>query len=260
VTSYTDLIATMAATEAGFTAHVTDDWRQGRTTYGGLSAALCLEAALKAVPDAPPLRSGQFAFIGPAAGDLSIRTEVLRRGKSTLFMGVDLIGEQGLATRAILTFGAARQSRVDHVDLPCPVVPPADGAPDFFPSGAGPNFTQQFEFKLAGGTRIGTPGAPDFLVWIRHKDPAARSLAALVALADALPPPAVTLFPERAPISTMTWSLDVLADAPADDDGWRLMKSRADTVLEGYSAQDMAVWDSAGAPLIVARQNVAVFI
>ena len=260
MTSYTDLIAALTATGTGFTAHVTDDWRQGRTTYGGLSAALCLEAALKAVPDAPPLRSGQFAFVGPAAGELSIRTEILRRGKSTLFMGVDLVGEQGLATRAILTFGAARESRIDHRDLAMPDVAPAADCPDFFPNGTGPNFTQQFEFTTAGGTPIGRPGAPDFLVWIRHKDPAARSLAALVALADALPPPAVTLFPERAPISTMTWSLDVLADAAADDDGWRLMKSRADTVLEGYSAQDMAVWDSAGTPLIVARQNVAVFI
>uniref|UniRef100_B0T5W5 Acyl-CoA thioesterase n=1 Tax=Caulobacter sp. (strain K31) TaxID=366602 RepID=B0T5W5_CAUSK len=260
MTPYTDLIAAMATTETGFVAHVTDDWRQGRTTYGGLSAALCLEAALMAVPDAPPLRSGQFAFVGPAAGELEIRTQVLRRGKSTLFMGVDLMGEQGLATRAILTFGAARESRIAHRDLPAPAAIAPKEAPDFFPGGAGPNFTQQFEFKRAGGSPIGQPGAPDFLVWIRHKDPAARSLAALVALADALPPPALTLFPEFAPISTMTWSLDVLAQPRADDDGWRLMKSRADTVLEGYSAQDMAVWDSAGTPLIVARQNVAVFI
>lgn len=260
MTTYTDLIAAMTATETGLAAHVTDDWRQGRTTYGGLSAALCLEAALKAAPDAPPLRSGQFAFVGPAAGELDIRTQVLRRGKSTLFMGVDLIGEQGLATRAILAFGAARESRLSHRDLPAPATVAPDAAPDFFPSGTGPNFTQQFEFKTAGGTPIGTPGAPDFLVWIRHKDPAARSLAALVALADALPPPAITRFPERAPISTMTWSLDVLAQPSAHDDGWRLMKSRADTILEGYSAQDMAIWDRAGAPLIVARQNVAVFI
>lgn len=265
MTAYTDLIAALAPTPTGFTAHVTDDWRQGRTTYGGLSAALCLEAALKAVPDAPPLRSGQFAFVGPAAGELEIRTEILRRGKSTLFMGVDLVGEQGLATRAILTFGAARQSRLTHVDLPAPTTMSPDEAPDFFRDGAGPTFTQQFEFKTAGGTPIGRPGAPDFLVWIRHKDPAARSLAALVALADALPPAAITLFPERAPISTMTWALDVLAEPPAisaqgGDDGWRLMKSRADTALEGYSAQDMAIWDSAGTPLIVARQNVAVFI
>ncbi|WP_426029784.1 acyl-CoA thioesterase [Caulobacter sp. DWP3-1-3b2] len=260
MTPYTDLIAALAPTDTGFTAQVTPDWQQGRTTYGGLSAALCLEAALKAAPDAPPLRSGQFAFVGPAAGELAISTQLLRRGKSTLFMGVDLFGEQGLSTRAILTFGAARDSRLSHVDLPMPAAAPLADASDFFPSGAGPNFTQQFEFKLAGGTRLGAPGAPDFLVWIRHKDPAARSLAALIALADALPPPAITLFPERAPISTMTWSLDVLAEPSADDDGWRLMKSRADTVLDGYSAQDMAVWDAAGTPLIVARQSVAVFI
>ncbi|KRA56758.1 acyl-CoA thioesterase [Caulobacter sp. Root655] len=260
MTAYTELMTALAPTDSGFTAHVTPDWQQGRTTYGGLSAALCLEAATRAVPDAPPLRSGQFAFVGPAAGELAIQTTVLRRGKSTLFMGVDLVGEQGLATRAVLTFGAARQSRLSHVDLAMPAVPPAADCLDFFRNGAGPNFTQQFDFKVAGGTPIGTPGSPDFLVWIRHKDPAARSLAALIALADALPPPAVTLFPERAPISTMTWSLDVLAQPPLEDDGWRLMKSRADTVLEGYSAQDMAVWDSAGTPLIVARQNVAVFI
>ena len=54
--------------------------------------------------------------------------------------------------------------------------------------------------------------------------------------------------------------LDVLAPPPQDDDGWRLMKSRADSALEGYSTQDMLVWDMAGTPLIVARQNVAVFI
>ena len=260
MTAYSDLIAALTATDTGLAAHVTPDWQQGRTTYGGLSAALCLEAVMRAVPDAPPLRAGQFAFVGPAAGALAIDTQVLRRGKSTLFMGVDLVGEQGLATRAILTFGAARDSRLSHSDLARPAVPLADDCPDFFPGGRGPNFTQQFDFKRAGGSPIGQAGAPDFLVWIRHKDPAARSLAALIALADALPPPAITLFPERAPISTMTWSLDVLAPPPQDDDGWRLMKSRADSAREGYSTQDMVVWDTAGTPLIVARQNVAVFI
>jgi len=56
------------------------------------------------------------------------------------------------------------------------------------------------------------------------------------------------------------WSLDVLAQPRVGDDGWRLMKSRADTALEGYGAQDGAVRDRAETPLIVARQNVAVFI
>ena len=67
MSSYSDLIAGITQTETGHLAHVTDNWKQGRTTYGGLSATLCVEAALKTLPDAPPLRSGQFAFIGPAA-------------------------------------------------------------------------------------------------------------------------------------------------------------------------------------------------
>ena len=260
MTAYTDLIAGLVATETGHTAHVTDDWKQGRTTYGGLSAALCLEAATRTIPDAPPLRSGQFAFIGPAAGELAIQTQVLRQGKSTLFVGVDLIGEQGLATRAILTFGAARQSLVSHSDLPCPAVAPPADCELFFPQGGGPGFGGQFEARMAGGARPLSGQPPEYLLWIRHRDPAARSLAALIALADTPPPPAMTLFPKFGPISTMTWSLDIVGLPDPADDGWRLLRSTAETSADGYSTQGMMLWDAGGQPLIAARQNVAVFV
>ena len=46
---------------------------------------------------------------------------------------------------------------------------------------------------------------------------------------------------------------------PADD-GWCLLRSTAETIGEGYSTQDMMLWDAAGRPLIAARQNVAVFV
>jgi acyl-CoA thioesterase len=249
LTAYTDLIAGITATEAGRTVHVTDDWKQGRTTYGGLSAALCLEAALKAVPDAPPLRSGQFAFVGPAAGELSIETRILRRGKSTLFMSVDLVGEQGPATHGVLTFGAARESAVSYSQVPFPDVPPAADCEPFFPQGGGPGFVGQFEVRIAGGARPLSGQPPEYLLWIRHRDPAARSLAALVALV-----------PKFGPISTMTWSLDVVGLPAEDDDGWRLLRSRAETISDGYSTQEMMLWDAGGRPLILARQNVAVFV
>jgi acyl-CoA thioesterase len=260
LTAYTDLIAGISATDTGHTVQVTDDWKQGRTTYGGLSAALCLEAALKTVPDAPPLRSGQFAFVGPAAGELSIETRILRRGKSTLFMSVDLVGEQGPATHGVLTFGAARESAVAYSHVPLPDVPPAADCEPFFPQGGGPGFVGQFEVRIAGGARPLSGQPPEYLLWIRHRDPAARSLAALVALADTPPPPAMTLFPRFGPISTMTWSLDVVGLPAEDDDGWRLLRSRAETIADGYSTQEMMLWDAAGRPLILARQNVAVFV
>jgi len=262
MTAYTDLVASIARTDAGYSAHVTDDWKQGRTTYGGLSAALCVEAVQRAFPDAPPLRSGQFAFVGPAAGELSIQVKTLRQGKSTLFAGVDLVGEQGVATHGTLTFGAARESHVAHVDVPCPAVAPPDQCEPFHKgdTSAAPSFIRQFDFRVAGGGRPGSGGPPEYLLWIRHRDPAATSLSALVALADAPPPPAMTLFQRFGPVSTMTWSLDVVGLPNIGDDGWRLLRSRAETIGDGYSTQTMDLWDARGRPLILARQNVAVFV
>ena len=57
----------------------------------------------------------------------------------------------------------------------------------------------------------------------------------------------------------MTWSLDVLSDTPVTTDGWWLIQSRADSARQGYSAQAMMLWNADGAPVIVARQNVAIF-
>ena len=74
------------------------------------------------------------------------------------------------------------------------------------------------------------------------------------------PPAAIVLFDQFAPLSTMTWSIDLHADAIATDDGWFLVRTTADSVGDGYSGQAMTVWNAAGAPLMSSRQSVAVFI
>lgn len=258
MTAFSDLLSGM---RDGFT--LSQDWLQGRTAYGGLSAALCAEAACRAVPELPPLRSAQFAFIGPASGALSTKAEVLRRGKSAVFVGVDLIGDAGLATRALLSFGVARASQIAYDDLAMPGVTSAAGSEPFFP-GDRPSisFQQHFESRIAGGARPMSPGAaPEYLIWFRHRDERARSgIVPLIALADAPPPAAMVLFPAPAPISTMTWAMDVLSDAPATEDGWWLVRSRAEAAHQGYSAQTMTVWNTQGQAVIAARQNVAIFL
>ena len=103
---------------------ITDDWLQGRTTYGGLSAALCLAATLAQHGDLPPLRSAQIAFIGPAAGEVHIRSRILRRGKSVAFVEADLCQGEALATRALFAFGAPRESVMSLSHFPMPDVPP----------------------------------------------------------------------------------------------------------------------------------------
>lgn len=52
--TYTEIIAAFSAAPGEFRGRIAENWLQGRTFYGGLTAALRLEAALKAYPGLPP--------------------------------------------------------------------------------------------------------------------------------------------------------------------------------------------------------------
>lgn len=260
MTPFSQLIARLAADGEDCTVDIPEDWMQGRTTYGGLTGALCAEATRRLIPGLPRLRSAQFAFVGPAGGLVRLSPRMLRQGKSSAFVGVDVVGEQGLAARAILTYGAPRPSAFEHADAPIPPAAPLDTAGPFFREGrGGPNFSHHFETRQAGGSRPMSQGQPEILAWMRHKDTAAGAgEAALIALADVSPPAAFAMFSAPAPLSTMTWGLDLVEEAEPDAD-WFLFLSRGDAVAEGYSSQTMGLWTASGRAVVLSRQTVAVF-
>jgi acyl-CoA thioesterase len=260
-TAFSQMIAALERQADDFTVAVPSDWLQGRTAYGGLSAALCLQATLQRFSDLPPLRSAQFAFVGPATGVLRVKPAVLRRGKSTAFTTADLEGENGLAARGSFCFGAERSLPFSHAHLPAPVAPSPSACSGYFDWPGKPNFMNHFEGRLAAGAKPGTPVAhPDMLVWLRHRDQRTDGgVASLLALADALPPAATILFPKPAPISTMTWSIDLLDEAPASATGWWLLQCEAETARQGYSTQSTLIWNSEGRPVLAARQTIAIF-
>lgn len=241
---------------------VSDNWLQGRTLYGGMTAALCLEGALRKFAGLPPLRSAQISFVGPAEGAIEVTASVLRQGKSVTFVNADLSGDKGLAARAVFAFGAARQSMFATHFAPPPELPEPKEAAHFFPPGEeGPGFARNFEVRLAkGGIPLTGSKDHDHFLWVRHRDEKATSISALLALAD-MPPPAVfPMFPHFAPISTMTWTMNFLTDHPVTDEEWWLLESRAENAAEGYSSQDMFVWNKKGEPAIAGRQSVAIFL
>ena len=262
MTEFTELLEGFQRNGDAWTVTVSDDWLQGRTVYGGLGAALCLEATQRSIPDLPPLRSAQVSFAGPATGRLRIQSSVLRRGKSTVFASTDLSGDDGFATRAMLCFGAARPSTltVDTVAAPTPKSP--DQCPPFF-KGAPPflHFLQHIEGKSAGRNLPFSGAAePDMTIWLRHRDPALKpSLVALLALADAPPPGVLAMAAKPGAISTMTWSIDLLTDEIKTDDGWWLVRVTADSAADGYTSQTMTVWNAKGEPTMISRQHVAMF-
>jgi len=239
-----------------------DSWRQGRTAYGGILSALGVVAALQAHAGAlPPLRSAQVTFIGPAAGVLRFVPAVLREGKSVVNIGVDVYSDEALAARLSLVFGRARESAIAH-DFAGPL--PADGPDAYrdFNMAAmpfAPAFTQNFQMRPAGGAMpLSGAEVPELLTWVRHLDAANVDPAvALIAMGDAMPPAAFSSFKAAAPISSITWNVELLEPQPQGE--WFLLRSFSQHSRDGYSSQDMQVWDAQGRVVMRGRQSVAVF-
>lgn len=261
LTGFSAMLSTLACDGEQYVISLPADWLQGRTAYGGLSASLCLEATLRHFTDLPPLRSAQFAFIGPATGELRIRPKILRQGKSAVFTSVDLEGEAGLAVRATFCFGTGRDLAHDYSRYVMPATPGLDACPAYYTWSPRPNFMSHFEGRLvAGGAPLAGADSPDMLVWLKHRDASVTgTLVSLMALADALPPASFAVFSDVVPISTMTWAVDILDADPKSESGWWLVRSEAQTIHEGYSAQTAVIWHPNGRPVMAARQNVAIF-
>lgn len=130
-------------------ARIDEGWLQGRTAYGGASAAIALMAAKAANTGLPPLRSAQIAFVGPLAGDVMTSPVLLRRGKNSAFIGVDVSSAEGVGLRALFLFMAPRDSAVRHGDLAVALPSmPEDAMIDG--STIGPGFLANFELAKAG--------------------------------------------------------------------------------------------------------------
>lgn len=239
-------------------------WAQGRTLYGGMTAALAHEAIRRALGDLGPLRSAQFTFIGPAAGLLRFQVALQRRGRSSAIVGVDCLNAEGVAARAMYVFGAARESKVAHDHLAMPRVAPPEACATFRKEGpeAPRGFWNNFETRFASGGRLLETSAPrpEFAVWTRFRDVGgANPTTALLAIADCLPPGALVHFPQFGPISTMTWTVDV-THIPRSFDGWFLLWASSEHTADGYSMQAMKMWSEAGEPIAVGRQAIAIFV
>jgi len=259
---YSDLLASLKANADGtLQTHIPGDWLQGRTTYGGLSAALC-HAAGKPLARDMPLRSAQIAFVGPTGGDVSLSAEVLRAGKSSTYVGVDLMGERGLATRAIFVFGSARpESKQIPPSLIAPQAEPPETSDRIFPENVGPAFLANFEVEMISGpVPMSSAESAEQLFWLRHRDRAApRNVTSLLALADAPPPAALSLCSGPVNVSSMNWSIDVLTDTFNTEDDWWMARAHAETARDGYSSQNMTLWNRHGVPVMASRQTIAMF-
>ena len=246
------LLAAATSDGASLTAHVAPEWLQGRTAYGGLTAAVAYAAAARLTPHLPPLRSVQIAFVGPLAETIRAEPTLLRRGRNTAFISCDVSGETGIGVRALFLFAAARESSVTWAP---PIDAPPPPATAIVMPAAAPRFMSNFDLASAGDEPEG-----GFRRWVRlkHRDRLDRAVE-LIAIADALPPAAVALTPKFGPVSTMAWQLNLTTDAPATADGWWLIDSVTLDAGDGTSSQAMTIRNRDGDTVATATQSVALF-
>lgn len=256
MSSLPKLIASLEPVDGGWRGVIPDNWLQGRTSYGGLSAALALHAAQQADTDLPPLRSAQVAFIGPLAGPVTLRAQLLRRGRNATWVQSDILGEAGLGLRAVFVFMGPIDSAVDHRVSIAPEFPPPGPDTEVARGFSTVAFSRNFELL---DDRDGTTAA-EWLRWVRliernGLDP----MVELIAVADCLPPSALKLLGRLAPMSSMTWQLNLLSPVPRTRDGWWLLRAAADYAHAGNSSQSMHIWNHAGEAVAEQTQSVALF-
>lgn len=244
--------------DGGFIAEIPAPWMQGRTSYGGFSAALALEAARGLVDDLPPLRSAQVSFVGPLAGEVEVRARMLRRGKNASWISAEVTSEAGVGLTATFVFMGPVEStlHLHEVPMPAEVIAPDQAVP--LPDGVGPSFGQNFDRRFA--LPQSSHRKPEICWWVRLKDSAGLDpMVNLMLTADMLPPGVLPLMPKSSPVSSMTWLVNLLTPLPQTRDGWWLLRSAGNYAEKGCSSQDMAIWNADGAAVAVGMQSIAVF-
>lgn len=256
-----DILGALRASENNETAF-SETWTQGRSAYGGLSAALATTAMAKELEQDLPLRSLMVSFIAPIpAGPVAVEVRPQRQGKNVAQLGAEVMAEGNLCLQAMGVFGKAREAiRVapgdDFAPLPRDQGVPIDKAKRL------PEFLQYFEGSWSGGG-IPFSGRPDrkLYLWARHRcDMGAYPAEKIVAIADIPPPVVLSHFSEPpVPASSLTWSLEFLVPPHEIDSDWFYLEFTLEAAAEGYTQQSGRIFTEDGVLCALSRQCMVYF-
>jgi acyl-CoA thioesterase len=252
--------------------HLPRSWGQGRSTFGGLQAALLLEGMAALVPDgsgagepARRARSLQISFVGPIQGEAELDVELLRHGRSATIVRASIrAGDTSeICTSALACFAADRESRIEQGSPTRPDMRGPEGLISLpHIEGVTPSFLRHYELRWATGgpPGSGTPGG-EFHGWVRSREHVVGvSPAWIAALVDAWPAPALQTRRTMIPASSLNWTLDFPEeDLAAASDEWWAFAVETDHTRGGWSHTRALMWSPNGKLVATSSQLVAVF-
>ncbi|SDT98549.1 acyl-CoA thioesterase [Halopseudomonas salegens] len=244
---------------------IPDDWAQGRAGYGGLVVALIYDAMRRMAGAERPVRSLAITFVGPAqpGEPLQIESQILRQGKAVSQM-LGMAKQNGEVACIVQgSFGAGRNSQVDVAAAPAPAAKAPDDCQQMpYIKDVTPEFLKHFDIRLAfGGMPFSNSQAREHGGWMRFKtDEGELHEAHLLGLVDVWPPAVLPLLKQRAPASSLTWTIEFVQPVPAlGNTDWLLYKADIEHARDGYGHTAAMIWREDGALIAISRQTIAVF-
>lgn len=241
-------------------------WGQGRSAFGGLTAALVLTHIEQqtGLTDRD-LRTINIHFCGAVMLDESCEFthRVLSNGKSVFQVEGQLLQNGEVKTQIVACFGAQRQSSIQI--NPSPIKPPKSLSEAMvfpFTPGRTPEFVRYFDLRLtsdnppySGAKEGGVSG------WMRFKEPTeVLNDSAMIVLIDAWPPAVLPLLTTQAPASTITWNLEFIQPRePLKTKDYLFYDCDVVQADLGYAHTDAKIFHPNGQLLAVSRQLVGVY-
>jgi hypothetical protein len=264
-------LTTVEGAAGQYTAEFTDDWIIGAAVNGGIVQAVAL-AALRAQVGVDgghgdPLVASAFFLSAATPGPASVRTEVLRRGRSMSTGQASVVQvEGGVAVermRVLATFGDLSVQSVPVVKASAPPDLPEPDAcltasREAAPGGKHIAILDRLDLRLdpaTSGWAWGEPsGAGELRAWIRFADGTEPDLSSLPFFVDAMPPVTFDLGAAGwAPTLELTSHVRAV---PAP--GWLRVRATTANVAGGLLEEDVVIWDSTDRVVAQSRQLAGV--
>ena len=244
---------------------VPNSWAQGRTVYGGLSAALLCDAASTGVSADRRLRYLKVGFLKPLETDrpFRIETEEISAGRTVVVRSAQLVQDGIVRVSAQASFVTELESRVAIDTFRPPDLRPwdADGALRMRGPGI-PAFTQFFDFHVTTeGLPFSGNGVPELGGWMRFDAaPDIITKSHLVCLIDVWPPVPVSYYEEIVPLSTINWGIHFAEplDGMRGDDFLGYL-ARVNFFRDGYGSTTADIWAPDGRLLAKSYQTFVMY-
>lgn len=241
--------------EGKWTVGVSNRWNIDGVPNGGFLMALCLTAAAQQVYHPDPLTMNSHFLGRTMPGEASIRSRVIKAGRSLSVTAVDLIQNGRVSVTSLVTWGELSTFEGPSGPLlPPPNLPDDSEMGGAFEMGSDSTFVSRFDYLMPPEIASGAFGRPTGTATARGRmrfaDGRPPDLLSMPLMADGFPP-AIFQLGHYGWAPTLELTIHFRA-RPCP--GWLTIDLVARHLLNGTFEEDCNIWDSNGALVAMSRQ------